>query len=362
MDFDKNLTNSVKGIAIVLMLIHHLFAPTILEEGIVDTIPFSCELFSWFCNQLKICVGIFVFLTAFGITRWLNKVKPKRDRLFWYSLSRCFKLECNFFVVYILGVFGNILCGKGILKIYNINSNYFMAVVYALIDATGLSTQFGTPSLNVTWWYMSIAYLMIFLIPVLVMIYKRIGKMLPVISFFVSIPAPHLNPYFFALVMGICTAEEHLFERAYNKFAKNQMGWKKNIRGLEILLCIFAVLLLIYLRKQTNLTYYIDGIIPLFICYACMILKDRLNLFYSVLEFIGKYSMNIFFIHTFIYLYLFHDYIYWTRNWMLILATLLIVCMMFSIVIEFIKKKTGFYDFLGNLSNKIEKGGRRLYE
>ncbi|MDE6759413.1 MAG: hypothetical protein K2J90_01895 [Lachnospiraceae bacterium] len=362
MIFDRKLSNSVKGIAIIWMLLHHLFAPEILKEGIVDTAPFSFEKFSCLCGQLKICVAIFVFITAFGITRWFKKVQPQKDKLFGYSLSRCFKLECNFLIIYILGLIGHILFGEGILEIYNVNDNCFVAVLYALIDAMGLNTQFGTPSLNATWWYMSIAHFMIFLIPVLVVIYERIGRLLPVIVLFVGIPHPHLNPYFFALVMGIFSAQDNFFERTYDVFSQiNSQSVKKFIRGLEFMGCVFAVLLLIYLRRQTNLTYYIDGIIPFFVCYACMILKDIFSFLHSVLEFIGMYSMNIFFIHTFIYFYFFKEFIYWSKNWMLIFMTLLAVCLLVSVIIECIKKWSGFYSLIGTISKRIEEGDQKLH-
>lgn len=53
--------------------------------------------------------------------------------------------------------------------------------------------------------------------------------------------------------------------------------------------------------------------------------------------FLGKHSMNIFLFHTFIFLYWFKDFIYFSRNPLIIFATLLIPCLIISMVIEKIK-------------------------
>lgn len=54
------------------------------------------------------------------------------------------------------------------------------------------------------------------------------------------------------------------------------------------------------------------------------------------LEFLGRHSMNIFLFHTFIYLYYFHDAIYYTRNPLLIFLTLLFSCLVISVSMEYL--------------------------
>ena len=61
------------------------------------------------------------------------------------------------------------------------------------------------------------------------------------------------------------------------------------------------------------------------------------------LEFIGKHSMNIFLFHTFIYWYYFKEFIFWSRNPIIIYLTLLIVCLLVSMALEIVKQKIGFY-------------------
>lgn len=74
MEFNANKTNMVKSIAIILMLMYHLFGCSVTFCEQYGTYS---KLFAWdsiysFSMAAKICVGIFVFLTAYGITKSFN--------------------------------------------------------------------------------------------------------------------------------------------------------------------------------------------------------------------------------------------------------------------------------------------------
>ena len=57
-----------------------------------------------------------------------------------------------------------------------------------------------------------------------------------------------------------------------------------------------------------------------------------------VFEFLGKHSMNIFLFHTFIFSHWFKQEIYASRNPLIIFLTLLVSCVVISIILEYIKK------------------------
>lgn len=82
------------------------------------------------------------------------------------------------------------------------------------------------------------------------------------------------------------------------------------------------------------------------ICLLGIILYKNIKictLLQTILEFIGKHSMNIFLFHTFIYYYYFEDLIFYSRNPVIIYFTLLIVCLTISEMLETLKKYIGFY-------------------
>lgn len=94
-EFTLRDTNICKGIAIILMYIHHLFY-SVDTVGInrVDFWLLSKEIWIYIASICKVCVAIFVFLTAYGFTAQdkLGNVNMKRR----YS-----KLLFGFAIVYI---------------------------------------------------------------------------------------------------------------------------------------------------------------------------------------------------------------------------------------------------------------------
>lgn len=71
--FGKEETNAVKGIAVILLLMHHVLNSQFCDAYKVVTFPFSFENIIWFAENAKVCVAIFVFLTAYGITKQYNR-------------------------------------------------------------------------------------------------------------------------------------------------------------------------------------------------------------------------------------------------------------------------------------------------
>ena len=91
-----------------------------------------------------------------------------------------------------------------------------------------------------------------------------------------------------------------------------------------------------------------DGAITILgVILYCNVLMPRF--IHSSLAFIGKHSYNIFLFHTFIYYYYFPEYIYWSKNPLIIYATLLMTCLLISIGIE--KMKDLFC--IKNLQNRL---------
>ena len=73
----RKASSIAKGIAILMMLMHHLFysQKRILSHGdgqIVDFFPFGADGVVDFSRSLKICVAIFVIVTAYGTYRQLQ--------------------------------------------------------------------------------------------------------------------------------------------------------------------------------------------------------------------------------------------------------------------------------------------------
>lgn len=103
-----------------------------------------------------------------------------------------------------------------------------------------------------------------------------------------------------------------------------------------------SLAILILLIIERNFTQY-----PIFtdclICVALVQLYRSVVLYKSIkqaLAFFGKHSMNIFLFHTFIFYFWFKEFIYASRNPIIIFALLLSICLILSIGLEWVKKYT----------------------
>ena len=339
--FTKNHSNMAKGLAILLLLFYHLFENEELIVSLeVNHAPFSRESFLLFSGFGNICVAIFVFLTAFGIaTGLLAQKETLPEDLFWktaYSQAakRFFRLMLNFAILY-LSV--NLLWWFK----FDYKSLYGagrQGALLLLTDGLGLSMFFGTPTLNNTWWYMEIAYILIFLVPFLTWLAAKVGYPILLIAFFLPHAVtiePDLRRYLFVAVFGVCAACGKWPEKLLNLKLHPAFQWLAGIAGF--VLCV--------LIRQNYMVheYYIhlaDAPIALFLIYLAAALLGSLPVLGRALAFVGKHSMNIYLVHTFFYQMLWRQYIYQFKYAGITFLLLLISCILYSVLLETIKKIT----------------------
>lgn len=355
MKFDIQKTNMVKCIATLLLLIHHLFGcsdPVVVEYGVYSLwIPFADV--ETFAKAAKVCVATFVFLSAYGIAiSFNNKNITDKQSFEKFCFNRHTKLFLNFFFVYLLSFLFAIVMKRSIIEVYDPNQTG-AGFLCALFDMNGLAYFFGTPSLNNTWWYMSLAILLVYTIPLLVLLYKKIGRILLII-FALDWVFRFFNGYVFSLylfsaICGIVFAEENYFEKIHNfTIIKNT----KIASLMRLILFTGLFFGLMNLRKDySNLIYWLDAGAPILLGVIVMDLHNILPFLSKPMSFIGKHSMNIFLIHSFINYYYFTHYIYSFKHWGLILLALLISSLIVSIIVEWLKRITRYNLLIQKLTN-----------
>ncbi len=93
--FGKNDTLKIKGIAILLMIIHHLFRLEKYTQGFdISFYPISAGRMAQLATYFKICVPIFAFLSGYGILFSYKKMKNKNN----FYIARYFKLMPVFWI------------------------------------------------------------------------------------------------------------------------------------------------------------------------------------------------------------------------------------------------------------------------
>lgn len=150
-----------------MMIFHHLFYKAEnYQDFVIRFSPFSEERINFYALLCKVCVAIFVFISGYGVAasyrKQFGRDEPTAGEGTSFIGKRIWKLWTLYWFAFLL----TLLCqplGRKITEAYG--GELKSIAVYLLLDALGLSYLFGTPTLNPTWWYMTLALLIIAGIP-----------------------------------------------------------------------------------------------------------------------------------------------------------------------------------------------------
>ncbi len=331
--FTKDHSNVVKGMAILLLLFYHLFGNEYVVAVMeVNYHPLPLPLFLKLADFGNICVALFVFMTAYGISKKLF-ASESQDVLSAYkdASRRFFSLMGNFTALYISV---NLLWWNrfSYSDTYGIGKQGLLNIC---LDALGLSLMSGTPTMNITWWYMKIAYVLIFLVPALAFLTKKVGYSVLLITLLLpqllSIDAD-INRYLLTAVLGVCSAYGQWPEKIMCREIPKIFQWMAGIGGL-----ITCVVIRQHPFIQENYLALIDAPVCLILFLFAGILLAGIPCLNRVLAFIGTHSFNIYLVHTFFYMILWQKFIYQFKYAGIILLLLLGVCLIYSLILEFLK-------------------------
>lgn len=331
-EFEQADTQCVKGVAILLLLYYHLFRVQFENEamGIKFFIPVEIsEILIGFGN---ICVAIFLFLSAYGMTKKLLSKEQKLCEMYSYSLKRLLTIVIHFVVMFI-----------------SVNALWFhffdyarlygegkQGIIFMLVDAIGFAQIFRTPTLCETWWYMEIAIICIVIIPLLVLLVKKAGWkiLLPALLLPCIITLPKdFGRYYLVMVLGVVAAKEDWLTKLHET---------KIPKAVKVIVCLLLVALSVAIRQNfmvfETFAYLIDAPIAFLLVYSVYEIIPGKSIPGRVLGFLGKHSMNIYFVHTFFYLILWRDYIYKPKVAILIYLCLLFISLLYSVLLELVKK------------------------
>lgn len=109
-------------------------------------------------------------------------------------------------------------------------------------------------------------------------------------------------------------------------------GWK--LRVIVVLCLILLVILKAYLPSLFFAGFFFIVTIILYLLF------NPVGKISVILKYLGSHSTNLWLTHMFIYMQFvqFHDFIYWSKNPIFILLSLLAVCLCFSYLINILIK------------------------
>lgn len=220
-------TNALKGIALILLLCHHLFY--IQDGSYNDILVFGkYPLVQEFGLACKVCVAIFVFLSGYGLAmKYSHTLLNIRE----FYATRFTKLMMGYWFVWLLFIPVGILFFDRTPEVV-----YHNHIVWKfLADFLGLAYNFGFYGFNPTWWFMSCILVLYLLFPLLFKLCRRYWLFLLVISVGITwIPLYVFNPikyYLFTFLIGIICVQKGLFDRLFCMakpvFVRNLLGGGK---------------------------------------------------------------------------------------------------------------------------------------
>ncbi len=353
----------VKGVAIILLMFHHCISMNQVETHTMNFFPF--ESYHWpvmVCDSFKLCVGMFIFITGYGLYKSYSKIEIGSKTVFNWTGTRLFKTLSGFWFVYILVFIITYAVDKRPLDIYvTAPTKMEGSWLYAVIDFFGLANIAGTPTLIGTWWYMSAVVILIIFFPLLFSMGEKF-------SYFVTAFAMILLPrilgigfpgtknifsFVLAFILGMAFAKYDVFAKQ-DKFTlfKNHKLFSDIVLFFVYLFVFFMV---VYVTDKLGrkylweLNYCIDPVIV--ILFANKYLK-RIPVLNRALMYIGNHSLNIFLIHTFIRYEYLNDFTYSFKYALLIPFILLAISFALSVVVELLKKLIRYDKFVSKIIKK----------
>lgn len=207
-----------------------------------------------------------------------------------------------------------------------------------LQDFLGIRYWFNQFGYNPTWWFLSLIIPLYVCFPIIYYVVQKMALEVLLLSFFVFLVGGpigilplfvFLKLFLFPFVLGIFCAKKDIFEQ----ISSCSYPYKK----ICLLICLggFCCWRLVECEgKEAGEVLIFDGITAIcFIIYSFLFIAPQSKL-YNFLLLLGKHSMNIFLMHTFIFGIYLSKFSYALKYPPLILLQLLLVCLGFSIVLE----------------------------
>ena len=237
-----------------------------------------------------------------------------------------------------------------------------MSILYCFIDLCGMAEFFQTPTFLATFWYMSLAIILIVILPIILSFYKKMGWFILLafsVLFSVLFPTSsehtfcYLPDYLFTFSLGIVFADNSIFD------CFSQFKICNNLRLNKIIKFVIYILLTTIFMKYRQKTLRTE-LLPIWNGLCTVLIIEIIYEYFSyipiknkVLYSIGVHSMNIFLIHNFIRVVWYYDFTYSFTNAYIIIIVLLFLSYLVSALIDYVKQRSGYNSLLTKLSKHL---------
>jgi len=331
-------TAVMKGIAICAMLFHHLYG--FPPEGVE---PYT-GLLAWIGAFGKICVALFLFCSGYGLAANFSPGSIRDDIQF--IGRRLIKFYLNYWIIFIIFVPITIFVfHRPLSAAYGENDVGW----HLVFDIFGLQ---GWQSYNITWWFNTLIIILYLLFPLL---YRAI-RWKPWVALLVGMVMMRLSTRVPFDTLDVCIYQFPFILGVVWKFYENKgprvQQWLAVHTVVAIGISICLLIISVIIRMYPIIPHWsgmrIDGFVACAIALFVITILRRSCRIMSAFAFLGKHSMNIYMTHTFFISFWCAE---WLNNCQLMrggmnVVVLLIICLVISLVLEYVKEKIGLYRFV----------------
>jgi Acyltransferase family len=339
--YDLNASHAARGMALLMLLWHHLF----FMMCSVYSLPVCIS-----SNYAKVCVAIFILLSGYSLA---STVKDKPIGLMAFYKRRLSRLYMNYWLIAIIFISIGILFGYRPLESVFPTAPYLklflqMTGFHMFIDDVGLG-------FNPTWWFMSTILALYVLFPLIYYMVKKFGLWFLFACFFLNFPPNEAGKWFMLLIVWLFTFSLGIYLARTNGLVKISMMLKR-IGFFRFIILGASILITVYIRQYVAWLYQIDfntilgfdwisGTIIILLIFE---ITQAWSNGQIVLAFLGRHLFNIFLFHMFILMY-WPYFIYGFDYPALIFFVLLAISIIVSMAIELIKKPLQFKAILSKI-------------
>lgn len=327
----------IKGIAILLMYFQHLYSTTSRYEefGLTGLIG-SASIMELIAIACHVCVCLFVFVTAYGIAIQEKEHLYDRDSYIKNSIRRYSELLKQFAAVFLILLFLSYIFNLEYGAAEAWGESQTSRIIGILCNATGMAAVFQVPWFSASWWYLSLAMLLIFMVPILHIVVRKLGPYASVFlslflvqSFGLDTVMDGLPRYLIVVVAGIIFAEYNIFERT-----EHYIETKKGLGYFLVAVILIAIPVTAVMKSHMQSKYLLDAVMAVLVIELTQLCIKKIPCLNTVLAFIGKYSLYMWLIHSFFTKYWFQKFTYSFKNIWVIFFVLVGITLFISICLS----------------------------
>ena len=342
--FSIDDTCVLKGVAIILMFMHHLFAfpDRIIEPNFFVPIhtyihvPLINQDFEFLLGQFgKLCVAIFLFLSGYGTYLSYKSKNTSNEKFVLKKIFRIYKIYWQVFIIFIpIGL---------IMRKIDFHYVEFACNFFAL-----------SSSYNGEAWFLFPFVLLIIFSPYIIKFIDKIkNRLIEVIAvIFISALLYYVYPYIFDIDALKVFKETRFFSKSLLAiqllpsflsgiiFAKNDYFskyWSLIKNKLNLFLASLILMITVFAFRNKGFENF-ECVYSALFCMGAINCIKYSELLYTILNRIGKYSTYMWFIHSYFCYYYFQSVIYAPRFSFSILIWLLVITYFVSVGIEYFFK------------------------